>query len=187
LTATIDHKEEIPEVPAGAGTGTAAAPPDVPARRVNYRRDPAPWRRRDALVCGLLGVLGIAGIVACWFGATDEAIWRDQTGWLTGAILCTGLVVLGGGLWVLIGLRRVRQGFRDLRRDQRAALGLTRRRGAGATTGTGDEPLADGTLVTAAQMTRVHRADCILLRGKAAQPVPAADIDSYGRCGVCNS
>lgn len=178
MTATIDHKEEIPEVPAHS-----AAPPDAPTRRVTYRRDPAPWRRRDAVLCGLLAVLGIAGIIACWFGATDEVVWRDQTGWLTGAILCTGLVVLGGGLWVLIGLRRVRQGFRDLRRDQRAALGLTRRRGAGVSS----EPVVDGTLVTASQMTRVHRADCILLRGKAAQPVPAADLDSYGRCGVCNS
>jgi hypothetical protein len=178
LTATIDQKEAIPEVPE-----RNAAPPDAPRRRVQYRSDPSPWRRRDAVLCGLLAALGIVGIGGCWFGATDEAVWRDQTGWLTGAILCTGLVVLGGGLWVLIGMRRVRQGFRDLRRDQRAALGLTRVRAAGAA----DDPAADGTLVTAGQMTRLHRADCILLRGKAAQPVPATDVDSYGRCGVCNS
>jgi hypothetical protein len=176
LTATIDHTEEIPEVPE-----RNAAPPDAPRRRVQYRSDPSPWRRRDAALCGLLAVLGIAGIVSCWFGATDEAVWRQQTGWLTGAIFCTGLVALGGGLWILIGLRRVRQGFRDLRRDQRAALGLTRVRA----TGTADGPVADGALVTASQMTRVHRPDCILMRGKTAQPV--IDASTYGRCGVCNS
>lgn len=178
MTATIDHTEEIPEVPA-----QSSAPPGAPARRVSYRRDPSPWRRRDAVLCGLLALLGVAGIAGCWFGATDEVVWREQTGWVIGAIFCTGLVVLGGGLWVLIGMRRVRQGFRDLRRDQRAALGLTRvRPGAAA-----EAPVGDGALVTAGQMTRVHRAGCLLLRGKQAVPVPLADLDSYGRCGVCNS
>jgi hypothetical protein len=176
----MDHTEEIPEVPS-----TSATPPDAPARRVHYRRDPLPWRRRDMLLCGLLAVLGVAGVVICWVGATDEAIWRDQTGWLTGAILSTGLVILGGGLWVLIGLRRVRQGFRDLRRDQRAALGLTRvRTGAVAAT------IADSAeveLVTSGQMTRAHRPDCLLLRGKQAVAVPPAEAANYGRCGVCDS
>jgi hypothetical protein len=182
LTSTIDHTQEIPEVPAGADPGTAAAPPDAPRRRVQYRSAPSPWRRSDVVLCLLLGGLGVAGIVACWWGATDEVIWRKQSGWLIGAILCTGLVVVAGGIFVLLGMRRVRQGFRDLRRDQRA-LGLTRRRGAGAP----NEPVVDGALVTAPQMTRVHRPNCILLRGKAAAPVPVADLDNYGRCGVCNS
>lgn len=177
MTATIDHAEHLPEV-----TTPSAAPPDGPVRRVSYRRDPSPWRRRDGALCGALGALGVTGIVVCWFGATDEVVWRDQSGWLIGAIFSTGLIVLGGGLWVLIGMRRVRQGFRDLRRDQRAALGLTRVRGNGAAAGV---PL-DG-MVTAHQMTRVHRPDCILLRGKQALTVAPGEIDSYGRCGVCNS
>jgi hypothetical protein len=180
LTATIDHTEEIPEVPS-----TSASPPDTPARRVQYRSDPLPWRRRDMLICGLLAVLGVAGLVVCWVGATGEAIWRDQTGWLTGAILSTGLVILGGGLWVLIGLRRVRQGFRDLRRDQRTALGLTRVR-TGAVAATIAET-SDVQLVTAGQMTRAHRPDCLLLRGKQAVPVLPAEAAKYGRCGVCAS
>ena len=178
MTATVDHTEEIPRVP-----DKAAVPPDAPVRRVQYRSDPSPWRRRDAVVCGVLAVLGVAGVIGCWFGATDEVVWRDQTGWLTGAILSTGLVVLGGGLWVLIGLRRVRHGFRDLRRDQRTAFGLTRSRSAAVET----ERVATGELVTSGQMTRAHRPDCLLLRGKSATRVPAADVANYGRCGVCNS
>jgi hypothetical protein len=188
LTATIDHAEQLPKAPDGTGQ-EAAVPPDAPARPVRYRSDPSPWRRRDAVICGLLTVLGIAGLVACWFGATSEEVWREQAGWLIGSILCTGLVVLGGGLWVLIGLRRVRQGFRDLRRDQRSALGLTRvRTGAAPDTATAAaEPAATGDLVTAAQMTRVHRPHCLLLRGKQIVPVPPAELANYGRCGVCNS
>jgi hypothetical protein len=182
LTATIDQTEKAPRVP--EGTGTAATPPDAPGRPVSYRSGPSPWRRRDLVVCGLLGGLGVVGIVGCWFGATGEVVWRDQTGWLIGGIFCTGLVVLGGGLWVLIGLRRVRQGFRDLRRDQRAALGLKRVRTA---TTTETDSVTTDQLVTSGQMTRVHRPDCLLLRGKQAVPVAPAELANYSRCGVCNS
>lgn len=182
MTAIIDHTEDIPAVP--DGTGTAAVPPDAPVRRVRYRSDPSPWRRRDLLICGLPAALGGAGIALCWFGATDEVVWREQTGWLIGAIFSSGLVILGGGLWVLIGLRRVRHGFRELRRDQRAALGLSRSRtSASVAVAVG----VTGELVRAAEMTRVHRPECLLLRGKTAVPVPATEVESYGRCGVCAS
>jgi hypothetical protein len=188
LTATIDHTEEIPKVP--ARDKAAAVPPDAPARRAHYRSDPSPWRRRDLLVCGLLALLGIAGLITCWLGASGESVWRKQTGWLIGSIFAAGLVVLGGGLWLLVGLRRVRHGFRDLRRDQRTAFGLTRVR-AGISTDTASDGTPEGDpaerLVTVSQMTRAHRPDCLLLRGKAAVPVPAADLGRYGRCGVCNS
>lgn len=178
MTATIARPDEAR---ASADiTETTGNPPHGPTRRLSYRTHPSPWQRRDALACGLLALLGVAGVMVCWYGATDEAIWRDQTRWLTGAILSTGLILLGGGLWVLIGLRRVRQGFRDLRRDQRAALGLTRKRGVGA-----EPSVASGDLVTATQMTRVHRADCILMRGKA--PTPVTDSSGFGSCGVCGS
>lgn len=187
---TIDQTDQVPTVPGGTGgTGgeqSAAVPPDAPARPVRYRSEPLPWRRLDMVVCGLLAAAGVAGLVVCWFGITSEAVWREQTGWLIGSIFSTGLVILGGGLWVLIGLRRVRQGFRDLRRDQRAALGLTRVRTAGAPATVGGT--VDGEqLVTSRQMTRVHRPDCLLLRGKQAVPVPPAELANYGRCGVCNS
>ncbi len=186
MTATIDQTE-IPEVPEKAAT-----PPDTPARPVSYRRDPSPWRRRDMLICGLLALLGVVGVVACWIGATEEAVWRQQSGWLVGAIFSTGLVGVAGVLWILIGLRRVRHGFRDLRRDQRAALGLSRVRGSAADRRAADSadetgPIATGELVTSGQMTRVHRPNCLLLRGKQTTPVPADQIENYGRCGVCDS
>ena len=177
----MDHTEQIPEV-----SSATATPPDAPARRVSYRSGSSPWRRRDQVICGLLAVLGLAGLVTCWFGATDEVVWRDQTGWLIGSIFCAGLVALGGGLWVLIGLRRVRQGFRDLRRDQRTVLGLSRARSAG-TAADKRVAVADGELVTTGQMTRAHRPECLLMRGKPATPVPPVEVTRYGSCGVCNS
>ena len=183
---TIDQTEEIPKVRKRKGRAAPAdGPPDAPVRRVHYRSDHSPWRRLDTVLCGLLAVLGIAGVIACWFGATSEAVWRQQTSWLIGAIFCTGLVGLGGGLWVLIGLRRVRQGFRDLRRDQRVALGLSRVRGSADRTAAA--PGAAGELVRAKDQTRVHRPDCLLLRGKQVVAVAPADVDQYSRCGVCNS
>lgn len=185
MTATIDHTDKASRVPDGTGTAAPSeGPPDAPSRRVSYRSAPSPWRRGDLVLCGLLGGLGVAGIIGCWFGATDEVVWREQTGWLIGGIFCTGLVVLGGGLWVLIGLRRVRQGFRDLRRDQRVALGLTRSRTARSTEA---DPVRTDQLVTSGQMTRAHRPDCLLLRGKQVVAVAPGDVDKYSRCGVCNS
>lgn len=181
---TTDQTDQIPKVRDGAGAHQdAAVPPEAPARPVRHRSDPLPWRRLDMVVCGLLAAGGVAGLVACWFGATSEVVWREQTGWLIASIFCTGLVILGGGLWVLIGLRRVRRGFRELRRDQRAALGLSRSRTAPVETAAAptDE------LVTAGQMTRAPRPTCLLLRGKPAVPVPAPELANYGRCGVCNS
>jgi hypothetical protein len=182
LTATIDHTEEIPKV--RKRKGTAASPPDAPVRRVHYRSGHSPWRRIDAVLCGLLAAGGVAGILGCWFGATEEAVWRQQTSWLIGAIFCAGLVGLGGGLWVLIGLRRVRQGFRDLRRDQRVALGLARFGAAAAGTAVA---FANGDWVNAKDQTRAHRPDCLLLRGKQAVAAPPPELANYSRCGVCAS
>ncbi len=187
---TIGQTDQIRKVTDGPGAPEdGAVPADAPARPVRYRSAPLPWRRLDMVICGLIAAGGVAGLVACWFGATSEVVWREQTGWLIGSIFCTGLVILGGGLWLLIGLRRVRQGFRDLRRDQRAAFGLTRARGG--VTDPALEPTTEALetegLVTAGQMTRVHKPSCLLLRGKQAVPVPPAELANYGRCGVCNS
>lgn len=156
----------------------AATPPDAPTGRHRYRERPGPWRRRDLTVCGLLAAIGVAGIVACWFDATEEAVWREQMGWAIGGVVFSGLVLLAGGLWVLVGLREVRRALRELHRDQRAAFGLTRVRGAASPAAPGPIVLA---LVTAAGMTRAHRADCLLMRGK--HPVPAPD--ALPSCGIC--
>jgi hypothetical protein len=147
-----------------------------------YLTDPSPWRRVDAVIPGLLAVLGVVVLVVCWFGASGEVRWRDQTDWFIGGCLGAGAFALGAVLWVLVGMREVRRGFADLKADQREILGLH----AGPST----RDLADLTgpiagWVTAAGMTRAHLSTCLLMRGKTAVPLAASDVPSYERCGVC--
>jgi hypothetical protein len=139
-----------------------------------YLTDPSPWRRSYAIVPAALAVIGIVVMVVCWAQLSDKVIWRDQISWLVGACLGTGAVVLGGTLWILVGLREVRRGFRDLRRDQQRILNLADL----APVATIAEVL---TLVSAPGMERAHRPDCLLLRGKTTAPV----TDDRPRCGVC--
>jgi hypothetical protein len=152
----------------------AEAPPARPGAAGRYHTDPTPWRRSYAIVPGILAVVGIVVLVICWVQLSDKVIWRDQISWLVGACLGAGAFVLGGVLWILVGMREVRRGFRDLRREQQRILRFAR---VGPTVETAEAP----TLVSAAGMTRAHRPDCLLLRGKHTAPVH----DDRPRCGVC--
>lgn len=146
-----------------------------------YLTDASPWRRKDAVIPGLLAIIGIAVLVICWIGASGEVAWRDQTDWFIGSCLGTGAFALGAVLWLLVGLREVRRGFADLKADQREILGLTAPREPA-----GDRTGAEETAwVTAAGMTRAHRPSCLLMRGKQPLALEAADVPSFDRCGVC--
>ncbi|HEY3605165.1 MAG TPA: hypothetical protein VGL04_10865 [Sporichthyaceae bacterium] len=153
----------------------AEAPPTRPRAAGRYLTDPSPWRRSYAIVPALLAVLGVVVLVVCWVQLSDKVVWRDQISWLVGACLGVGAFVLGGTLWILVGLREVRRGFRDLRRDQQRILGLSDLAPVSVVT----EVL---TLVSAPGMERAHRPDCLLLRGKQTGPVS----DDRPRCGVCS-
>jgi hypothetical protein len=127
-------------------------------------------------VPGILALVGLIVMVICWVQLSDKLIWRDQISWLVGAGLGAGAVVLGGVLWILVGMREVRRGFRDLRRQQRMLSS-----GEPGPVPTVAPTGAVLTLVSGAGMTRAHRPDCLLLRGKATAPV----ADDRPRCGVC--
>lgn len=154
-----------------------SAPP--PAER--YLKGPSPWRRSDALIAALVAAIGVAGLTVCQQGAADELRWRDQLDWVFGAALFTALFVLAVAGWVLIGMRRLRRGFRVLMLRREVVLGLE------------EQPSIDvsaefrGELVRAEPMQRVHRPTCLLLRGKRPVVVPADRVDAYERCGVCRS
>jgi hypothetical protein len=156
----------------------AEAPPARPRPTGRYLTDPSPWRASYAIVPGILGVVGILVMAICWVQLSDKVVWRDQISWLVGACLGAGAFVLGGVLWILVGMREVRRGFRDLRRQQRlmSPVEPVPARAAAAT----GEVLV---LVSAPGMTRAHRPDCLLLRGKTVTAVPLGD--NRPRCGVC--
>ena len=152
----------------------AEAPPTRPRPTGRYLTDPSPWRASYGIVPSILAVGGVIVMIVCWVQLSDKVVWRDQISWLVGASMGAGAVVLGGVLWILVGMREVRRGFRDLRRQQRLmSPELTTVRSA--------TPIVE-VLVSAAGMTRAHRPDCLLLRGKQAVPV----ADDRPRCGVCS-
>ncbi|HEY2832768.1 MAG TPA: hypothetical protein VGJ14_10115 [Sporichthyaceae bacterium] len=155
----------------------AEAPPVRPRPTGRYLTDPSPWRASYGIVPGILAAVGVVVMAICWVALSDKVVWRDQISWLVGACLGAGAVVLGGVLWILVGMREVRRGFRDLRRQQRLLSPELAPARIDAPTG---EVLI---LVSAAGMTRAHHPDCLLLRGKNAVPLPVGD--DRPRCGVC--
>jgi hypothetical protein len=157
----------------------AEAPPARPRAAGRYLTDPSPWRRSYAIVPGILAALGVVVLIVCWVQLSDKVIWREQISWLVGACLGAGALVLGAVLWLLVGLREVRRGFRDLRRDQQSILSLDDLAPMPTASASG----AAVRLVSAPGMQRAHRPDCLLLRGKSVVPVPV--FDDRPRCGVC--
>ncbi|MGQ0465916.1 MAG: hypothetical protein ACT4QG_11410 [Sporichthyaceae bacterium] len=163
----------------GAGHARDTAPATVPA--IAAVRVPSPWRRGETVVAGIVGGIGVLGIGWCWYQASDKVVWRDQLSWLAGAAPFASLVVLAGVCWVVVGMRRVRGGFRELADARAAAFALDRPE----VTMTAVLAAAPG-LVTAESMTRAHRPDCLLMRGKTAIEIPLVDEPQYQRCGVCD-
>ena len=157
--------------------------PSGPERPDDPFRAREPWRKRELIVVGVVAFCGVAGAGSSWYVASDELVWREQVRPLSLGAFSTGLFALACALWVVIGVRRVRTGFAALAAERARVLGRAEEQ-VGASVA--DTLTAAGSLVTADAMTRVHRPDCLLMRGKAAIVVDAAGADSYVRCGVCH-
>src|SRR5581483_4354864 len=168
--------EDAPRSEPRSGAAHAAGPLPVLPKAV------APWKPRETVLAAVVGAIGVAGIGWCWFESSDELNWRDQLGWLTGAVPFAALTVLAGVCWVALGMRRVRSGFRALGAARAAAFApitspveLSVAAVLAATPG----------LVRAESMNRAHRPDCLLMRGKRAIEIPVGDEPQFLRCGVC--
>ncbi len=144
---------------------------------------PRLWSRRENAVLAIVGGLCVAGLALCWKAVADETWWRDQLGVAKVGALFTGLFVLVVLGWIVLGMRRLRAGLRELAARRREAYGL----GPSVELSVGDVLATSTELVMAGSMTRAHRPSCLLLRGKSVQPVPAAQAAEYPRCGVCRS
>jgi hypothetical protein len=177
MRAALDH----PRV-GNSPTHLVGASSPTRHRPALHLTEPEPWRRSVVGLVGLLAGLGIAVLVICWIGASHEAAWRDQLPWVVGAALGTGLVPAAAGLWMLVGFREVRRGFVTLAEERSRFLALVDPDG---TIAAGEGWATNTDWVRAAGMTRVHRPDCLLMRGKAPIQVSPLDAHRAGSCGVC--
>ena len=157
------------------------------ARLARLAAEDFPWDVRDVFRLLWTTAVGLVVITVCWYGSSGEANFHRQVVWLAAGI--GGLLIAGFGMigWLLAGLRNVHREVFDVvdtirveRLHQTLDLNLD------------DEIDADGAdevggYVIGASMTRVHRRDCPLVKGKSVGPISEADIERLGldKCGVC--
>jgi hypothetical protein len=138
------------------------------------------WRRIDATTLGIANAGGLILIVVGWLKASGEVRVAPQLPWVSWAAVGLILAGVGNSAWLLAGRRAV--GLR------RAALLPERSAPAQVVV----EPMVrpqDGNapLLATPDMVRYHRADCLLLAGKPAEPASAISHAAAGRrpCDVC--
>jgi hypothetical protein len=142
------------------------------------------WTQRQARTIGVLAGLGLVGLGLCWFFLSGEAAYQDQVPWLIGAIGFVALIGVVLGYWLLIGVRLVHAGSREVASVLRVhTLDPRRRLRAVAASRS-----VDAGFVATPAMTRAHRDGCLLVRGKPVTALSAADVSARGLqlCGACN-
>ncbi|MGQ0630950.1 MAG: hypothetical protein ACT4P1_07895 [Sporichthyaceae bacterium] len=185
------RKVDAAEVEQGSAGVPETAGPSGPRRRRRYLREPVPWRRSDLIRAGVLVAIGLAVSVWGWFGVSGEVRLREQEGWVVVAMFGAVIAALGGSYLVLVCLREVRLGQRQLMLDIAEVMDwpLSTKGRVLDVAALAESAVAAGTLVTGAGMTLVHRADCSIARGKAVEAISAAEAERRGLapCGMCGS
>jgi hypothetical protein len=81
------------------------------------RRRSAPpedlWTHRELALAALLAVLGAAGLLVCWWGASGERTFEDEKHWLIGAVAAAAVLILAAVYPLLVGFRRMREAKDD--------------------------------------------------------------------------
>jgi hypothetical protein len=138
-----------------------------------------PWRIGDLLALWVPLVAGGVMLIMAWWGSSSTAKLSDQVFWLDVGV--AGVIVAGVGivLWLITGRRAIGERRKRLMPD---VLVISTVASGGDVTSFSDE------LVTAARMTRYHRADCPLVTGKTIRKATGSSARSAGLepCGVCN-
>ncbi|MGQ0465096.1 MAG: hypothetical protein ACT4QG_07210 [Sporichthyaceae bacterium] len=177
------------EAPVLAGTARrsrpAAARTPLSERPRLYLTQPTPWRRAHVTRALIPALLGAVVSAVCWWQISGKVTLEAQQGWFVGSFLGAAIAALGGVYFLLVNLREVYVGKRQLVADLAEVMDwpLTRDGRVRGTALAGDE-IAGDDLVTGPGMTLVHRADCQVARGKAMFPATVAEA-GYGRCGIC--
>ena len=141
---------------------------------------PAPWHAGNQLSLAFLSLLGLGGICLSWWMIAGTAETATQQGWLDVGVVALLVAATGDVLYLLNGRRSLRRG------QQVLALRLAALADGDAATDHVLSGSADG-VVTAPKMSRYHRTDCLLVRGKTVSRGSVAENRSAGRrpCGVC--
>jgi len=141
----------------------------------------APWHAGNHLSLAFLSLLGLGGIVLSWWMVGGTAETATQQRWIDVGVVALLVAATGDAVYLLNGRRAVRRGQRAL------ALRLAAFADGNAAA---DEVSPDsfaGMVVTAPRMSRYHRSDCLLVRGKTVSRGSVAENRLAGRrpCGVC--
>jgi sulfite exporter TauE/SafE len=139
-------------------------------------RAEAPWRPVEHRLVALALVVAVVLIGVAWYGAGGTVDWDKQVRWTALAVLGVTVACAGVGIWLGLGMRRVRAEHRAVllavkaRRDRLRALAPAAGPAAGRVTRVG--------------MTHHHAPDCLLVSGKDVRALSADDLDLVP-CGVC--
>ncbi|MBA3745173.1 hypothetical protein [Sporichthya sp.] len=149
-----------------------------------YLTAPVPWQRRELVESAVVAGVGLVVLTAGYLGSAREETLGDQIGWLILALVGLAVALLGPAGFTTAGFRHIRRAVRELTldaADHYPAISSRSARGTPLPAGT------DGDLVTSDAMNRVHRSDCLLMRGKPARPAAAREASALKTCGVCGS
>lgn len=162
----------------------------VSDRLAKWAGDESPWSMRDILRLAWMVGAGAVGMGVCWYGISGQSSFHDQIGWFVGAVAALALGCFGMVGFLLSGIREVHAETFDLVTRIRTER-LHEVVGGFDSEFDGDVDVApvdvsDGYVIGPA-MTRVHRADCPHVQGKAVGAISTDDIERLGlsKCGVC--
>ena len=156
--------------PAAAGTEAAVS-----------RHPSVLWTGRDVVQLVVLSVIGVGLMAVSWYLSGDGQPLDRQMHRIDLAVVGLLIGTVGGGLFLLRGLRAV-----SLRKATVTALSQRRLAARAATTPTA-AAAAGSQLVAGPGMTRYHRAGCSLVTGKTVATASGAEHEQAGRrpCGIC--
>lgn len=185
IALSMTTTTEVVQLPAGALRMPVARTNDL----VLDIADPVtPWRRRDLVVSGAVLAAGLVGVFVCWYIGAGKLTYTDQVPWLVNSIMCGIISVLGCVYWLVRGFRQVNLMQRDVERWLAPWLAEQHASRALSDAVTDALPVESGALVSAPTMTRVHRAHCPMVRGKAGVAVVTELEISHrnlSECGAC--
>jgi hypothetical protein len=140
---------------------------------------PGPWIYGDRLAVLTLNVLAVVAVFVCWVGSATEVAFRDSLLWLQGAIVAVVVASVADAVWLLAGMRALR--------ERRRALVLQWPAAAPGRVARSREDAPD--LVTGERMTAFHRPSCLLVRAKEVRQGSRRDFERerLTPCGMCGA